>query len=101
MGYSLDSDAVIEALEELFEQHGAPENLGSDNGAHIPQLRIDHFSYHFDAHRQHSLVLCRTLERNQEQVQDCTPRKALTARLIPPRLSHWCSIDLKLIAYMQ
>ncbi len=30
--YSLDSQAVVETLEELFEKHGEPKHLRSDNG---------------------------------------------------------------------
>ena len=32
VGYGLDSEAVIETLEGLFELHGAPRYLRSDNG---------------------------------------------------------------------
>ena len=32
VGYSLDSEGVIETLTELFAQHGEPKHLRSDNG---------------------------------------------------------------------
>lgn len=32
VGHSLDSDAVIDTLAALFEEHGPPEHLRSDNG---------------------------------------------------------------------
>ncbi len=40
VGYSLDSEAVIETLSELFELEGTPEHLRSDNGGEFVAERV-------------------------------------------------------------
>ncbi len=87
-----DKGYISRAVKQELQERNriGLHTISKRNQTHIPQLKIDDFTYSFDAQKPLYLGPHRGNASNQGQLRDCGDAKALAASLRPPRPSHYC-----------